>query len=245
MSSSFSDKELTEFVHHRYLKAKATLLVKKAALLVGHQPDSSMWVFNANTHVSGDGVLLPENETQYVWLDPGISDDRTKVRMGDLAPTIKTPLVNDPKEIIQQMILHLKVCMKHNFHSALVLLGATVMAFHYDSITTQCGGCPIPVAVGPSETGKTTAILTALSLFGCHESAYYVKGTNAFFLERSASSTLPYGIDDPQSSNRLDLPELIVDLYDAAKSANAVKGSKKPKSTPVVATNWKLQDDER
>ena len=78
-----------------------------------------------------------------------------------------------------------------------------------------------------------------------------MKGTNAFFLERSATSTLPYGIDDPQTgragakANRLDLPELIVDLYNAAKSANAVKGSKKPKSAPVVATNWNIKDDDR
>ena len=124
------------------------------------------------------------------------------------------------------------------------------MTFHYDCITARYGGCPIPLAVGPSEAGKTTAILTALSLFGCQESSYYVKSTNAFFLERSAASTLPYGIDDPQArkaakTNRLDLPELIVDLDNAAKSANVVKGSKKPKSAPIVTTNWSLQNDER
>ena len=64
-------------------------------------------------------------------------------------------------------------------------------------------------------------------------------------------STPPYGIDDLQTgkvaakANKLDLPELIVDLYNAAKSANAMKGSKKPKSVPVVTTNWNLRDDDR
>ena len=63
-------------------------------------------------------------------------------------------------------------------------------------------------------------------------------------------SIVNLGIDDPQTTkvgktNRLDLPELIVDLYNAAKSANAVKGSRKPKSAPIVATNWSLQNDER
>ena len=95
-----------------------------------------------------------------------------------------------------------------------------------------------------------TLVYTYTLFLTVQESSYYVKGTNAFFLERSALSTLPYGIDDPQTTkvgktNRLDLPELIVDLYNAAKSANAVKGSRKPKSAPIVATNWSLQNDER
>ena len=182
-----------------------------------------------------------------MWLDHDIIDERTKVSFSDLSPIIHTPLEEEPKDVLQKMILRLKVCMKQNFESSLIIIGAAIMTFHYD---TKYGGCPIPLAVGPSEAGKTTAILTALSLFGCQESSYYVKGTNAFFLERSALSTLPYGIDDPQTTkvgktNRLDLPELIVDLYNAANSANAVKGSWKQKSAPIVATNWSLQNDER
>ena len=78
-----------------------------------------------------------------------------------------------------------------------------------------------------------------------------MKGTNAFFLQRSAECTLPYGIDDPQNSsrstsktNRLDLPEMIVDLYNAGKSANMIKGSKKPKSAPLIASNYDLNHEE-
>ena len=68
------------------------------------------------------------------------------------------------------------------------------MAFHYTSIV---GGCPIPIACGPSEARKTTAILAGLSICGSSNTSHYVKGTNAFFLERSSLLTLPYGIDDP------------------------------------------------
>ena len=64
MSSSFSDKEVTEFVH--YPKAKTSLPVKKAALIVGHQPVSSMWVFDANIHIDSNGRLTPPSETKYV-----------------------------------------------------------------------------------------------------------------------------------------------------------------------------------
>ena len=67
---------------------------------------------------------------------------------------------------------------------------------------------------------------------------------------------MPYGIDEPQTgragakANRLDLPELIVDLYNVAKSANAMKGSKMPKSVPVELeqmtgkVNMELHDTE-
>ena len=81
----------------------------------------------------------------------------------------------------------------------------------------------------PKIVPLTTYDISALSLFGATESSF-VKGTNAFFLDRSAESTLPYGIDDPNlkgrasKTNFLDLQELIVDLYNGAKSANAVKG---------------------
>ena len=46
-------------------------------------------------------------------------------------------------------------------------------------------------------------------------------------------------------TNRLDLPELVVDLYNGAKSANVVTGSKKPRSAPIVATNFDLKSDSR
>jgi hypothetical protein len=111
------------------------------------------------------------------------------------------------------------------------------------------GGCPIPVLHGPPETGKSKAILSSLSLFGCSDSGYFVKGTNAFFINRSSESTLPYGIDDPNlkgtKTNFLDLNELIVDLYNGAKSANAHKGSQKPRSSPILATNFNLKNDSR
>ena len=131
------------------------------------------------------------------------------------------------------------------------MIGSSVMMFHFASICKKYGGCYIPVAIGDPETGKSTAIKAALSLSGAQESGYYVKGTNAFFLDQANVSTLPFGIDDPHvgkstgKTNRLDLPELIVDLYNAAKSANAVSGSEKPISAPLIASNKELVREER
>ena len=83
---------------------------------------------------------------------------------------------------------------------------------------------------------------------GSQLSAIYVKGTNAFFLERAAISTLPFCIDDPprvRSGSSLDINDLIVDLYNGCKTANLRKGSLKPHSTPIVATNFNLDSDQR
>ena len=92
------------------------------------------------------------------------------------------------------------------------------MSLNYNTLTQAYAGWPILVSHGPAETGKTTAIKAALSLTGevqhttymnrlllqcfcflAHSShaAMYVKGTNAFFLERAAISSLPFAIDDP------------------------------------------------
>ena len=79
--------------------------------------------------------------------------------------------------------------------------------------------------MGDSETGKSTALKAALSLFGCNEISLYVKGTNAMFMERAFRSPLSFGIREAMSSkkgkmNKLDLTELVIDLYDGAISAN-------------------------
>lgn len=74
----------------------------------------------------------------------------------------------------------------------------------------------------------------------------YVKGSNAFFLERSAISSLPYAIDDPpKSGNSVDVNELIMDLFNTCKNANLRRGSLIPESVPIIATNYSLKDEER
>ena len=55
--------------------------------------------------------------------------------------------------------------MKHNFYSSLLVVAEGVMEFHYTT-WQKTGGCPVVIAYGPSETGKSTAISVALSLLG-------------------------------------------------------------------------------
>lgn len=115
------------------------------------------------------------------------------------------------------------------------------------------GGCAITVLRGQPETGKSITLKSSIALFGGFKSAYYVKGTNAFFLERSSESTLLFVVDDPNlkgakgstRANYLDIEELVVDLYNGAKTGNAVSGSKTPRSAPVIASNFDVKSKSR
>lgn len=75
---------------------------------------------------------------------------------------IYTPLSVD---VLSDLI---KISLKHNFISALLVVHVAggVMTLHYTTLTTLFAGCPVVVAVGPAESGKTTAIKAALSITG-------------------------------------------------------------------------------
>lgn len=62
-----------------------------------------------------------------------------------------------------------------------------------------------------------------------------------YFLKRSALSRLPFGINDPNTSTyagrkQLDVHvgELVVDLYNGAKTANLRRGALQPNSVPAM-----------
>ena len=129
--------------------------------------------------------------------------------------------------------------------SGLITLGSSVQSFHYEQVVKQLGGCPITILRGDPETGKSLCLKAALSLFGGYPSGYFVKGTNAFFVERASDCSLLFVIDDPNlgkgkstKANYLDVNELVVDMYNGAKTANALRGSRTPLSIPIIASNF-------
>ena len=58
---------------------------------------------------------------------------------------------------------------------------------------------------------------------------------NAFIFERS---TLPFAIDD-HAEKRTKASDVVVDLYNHGKTERV------PKSIPLIATNYKLRQEER
>ena len=247
MTCGLDTSQLIEFFQHLQRSIPEPLPVKRAILYTGIQPDGSC-VLNEHTFISPNGELMNPNESPYIWLDKDFIFDSDKIKSVDISPPkIVLPLSITP---LSKLIETLKIISKHNVVPALFVVAGAMIAFHYSTIKDMFGGCPMVVAIGESETGKSTAIRAALSLFGCNQISRYVKGTNALFMERASRSTLPFGIEEAVPSkkgktNKLDLTELVIDLYDGAVSANMKTGALKPKSVPVLATNFDVEDIER
>ena len=81
----------------------------------------------------------------------------------DIRPKIELPLTTSP---MRQLLQALKVVMKHNFVPSILIIAGGVMALHYQQVIKVNSGCPTILAMGPSETGKSTSIKCALSLTG-------------------------------------------------------------------------------
>lgn len=67
---------------------------------------------------------------------------------------------------VLRMVDLLQDIMKHNFYSSLIVISGVILTLHYTTMTTSSYGCPIIVAYGDPETGKTKTLNTALALLG-------------------------------------------------------------------------------
>ena len=81
----------------------------------------------------------------------------------DLLPMVHLPLTPSP---VKKLIFLCSCALKHNYINALLVIAGGLLALHYKDVTEAFAGCPTVVCVGPSETGKSTSIKAALSLFG-------------------------------------------------------------------------------
>ncbi len=122
------------------------------------------------------------------------------------------PLGTGPfSRVVQTM----QIILRHNFVPGLLSLGAAVTLLHYSQLIRKRGHCHIPVLFGHSQTGKTTALQLALSLFGCNRKTFFSKGSKASYLKKCSESTFPVGCDDPISPKHVG--QLVVDLFNGAR----------------------------
>lgn len=226
------------------LKRQSADLPTKFAI-IRPRKQGKLYFMNENITIDEDGILKDFPES-YVWLKKELISDSDRLLVTDILPTISVPL----KCSLMDLFIQARVCLKHNFIPALLVIAGAAMSFHYTQLVKTYGGCSITVATGSSGTGKTTALKLGLSLFGCSNNNMFVKGTNRGFLERSSISSLPYGIDDPKlksksKANQLDISELAVDLYNGSPTTNYSTGILTPLSIPIIATNFDSYTEER
>ena len=110
--------------------------------------------FGKDLHIDVGGNEIDE-EKEYLWLDRGIIGQIGNVPTTDLLPNIRLPLTTNN---LPRLVKLLKVALKHNFYSSLLVLAGGLMSLHYSRMVSEFSGCPIVVALGEAETGKSTAI---------------------------------------------------------------------------------------
>ena len=162
MSLAFNEMQFAAFV--QFLKMHNSVNIRTAATIVGQQSCGQVWVMG-ETQIDGEGKIMAPNTSPYIWLNKGTLGEVGSVATNELLPTIHTPLSID---VLSRFLNVLEVVMKHNFFSAVLVVAGGVLSLHYSTIVKEHVGCPIVVAFGTSETGKTTALTAALSLTGMY-----------------------------------------------------------------------------
>ena len=183
----------------------------------------------------GQGNLVNHASSTFVWIGhlidaPKVAPDLSKL-------TISLPLSTLG---LQELIGCLHTIMKHNFLPTVLSLGASAMAVHYPKTLQQKNQCHIPLLSWVSGTGKTTVLKSALSLFGGHESHFFLRGTQQSYAQHCCNS---FGFVDPLSEQRTG--QLIIDLYNGAKITSVKWGETKPLTTVLISANFTMHTQVR
>ena len=157
---ALNEMQFSAFVKHLKLEHNHDMPIRKAACTIGQQPCLEEWVLGKDLIIGGNGNIIPDGQSDYIWLDRAVLGETVNIPANDVVPIISTPLSTS---VLSRLLSLMRVCLKHNYNSALLVIAGGVMALYYNTLTTTFAGCPVVVALGPSETGKTTAIKAALA----------------------------------------------------------------------------------
>jgi len=235
LQCSLTDKELGEFIQHK--KRTEEISQKVAVGFVGLQDDGT-WVLSRNVHLSSSGRLIPPSGSSYVWIGHvyggiGVASCREECNIS--LPLSPTPLA--------ALFEKIRTVFKHNFFPCILVIASTILSLQYENMLKNLNFCPIPLAFGESGTGKTTALQCGLALIGAWKKRFYSKLSQAKILQLCSDSSIPVGVDDPQSKN--DISRLMIDLYNGAFSATVSRGVSRPKTTCIISANFTTVDQQR
>lgn len=242
LTCSFRDNEFGDFLLFKK-RAASDLILKRAVSHCGLQlgvhreiMPGSVWVLGPDIIIGNDGQLIDPNESNFIWLSH--LDCRSA---GQQLPSVPIPVCLPLSTSgLLQLVDTMSSIMRHNFHPALLALGSGVMALHYAQLIHKRGHCHVPILYGMSQTGKTTALQLALALFGCHHLTFYSRGSKEAYFKKCCTSTFPVGCDDPQSE--ANTGQLIVELFNGAKSTVMRHGDQMPLTTCLISANFNLSE---
>lgn len=164
MSLALNEQQFSMFIQFLKSESRGNLAIKKAVSIVGQQRDESVWVLGKELQVDAQGRGIPRDEQKFTWLDTSVQESLGAISLAEVLPTIQTPLSTT---VLHELVTVLHTIMRHNFIASILMIGGAVMSLHYRTILESTSyGCPTIIAQGPCQTGKSTSIAIALSLFG-------------------------------------------------------------------------------
>ncbi|XP_065913247.1 uncharacterized protein [Dysidea avara] len=254
LACALSERELTEF--HTYLEKSFPFSdqnrVKEGLTCVGKQPASdgnTIWVLSPEVHIDSSGVQVPLCESKYAWQPIGGPNiELAPGRAANLSLTLKSDITMplESSVALNQLLESMKGVFKHNFVAGVFSIAAGIMAMHYDTVLELNGSCLIPFLFGETETGKSTAIQCALSIFGQKEVSHLMKtkGTSdSLCLERIQKSSLPFALDDPKRME--DIGDMLIQLCNGKLTGNLRTGLHRPRSIPLLCCNFNVSSIRR
>lgn len=236
LQCSFSDKEVSEYIQHKK-RESATLPRKYAVKKVGKQPDGT-WVLSQKVYLSSTGTPITMEDSQYVWIGDVFAGEGVASSADQCA--IELPLTTDP---LCSLMALLQKHFQHNFFPCVMTMAAGILSLHYQTMVRKWKNCPIPLVFGNSGTGKTTALLCALSLYGAQDTHLYTKITKEMVLQICSNTGIPIAVDDPQSKS--EISRLMIDLYQGFMNSTISRGSKKPSTTCMISANFTTLEQQR
>ena len=138
---SFNDNELTQYIiWKRKMFHSQDMLAKEGILRLGMQPCGKMWAFSDKIFIHEHGLITTTH--QYAWLAMGaraLAASQKEITLDDITCDIKEPLSTSS---FKDLLVKLKLCLKHNFLSCILLMGGGAMNFHYKLLQQIFGSCP-------------------------------------------------------------------------------------------------------
>ena len=115
------------------------------------------------------------------------------------------------------------------------VLAGCLIGLAYDNIVDAFEYCPIPIAIGPVNCGKSTALTAALSAIGLHRVSIFSRNSAVFTMQLLSSRTCPIGLDDP--SHMHDIEQLLVDAFIRGARGTVTHQAQVPHTTPIITMN--------
>ena len=163
MSLALNEVQFSTFIQFLKQDSVKNLTIRKAVTRIGEQEHDKIWVLGEYVQIDEHGHAISLEDQCYTWLDWSVEQALGNVSMKEVVPTIHLPLKT---AILQRAVELLRIIMKHNFAPSILMVAGALMSLHYSSLILNSTGCPTVVALGPSQSGKSTALRVALSIIG-------------------------------------------------------------------------------